>query len=88
MDATGKHLTHSLPVVEITWGRYLFHLLALPLFLGGHSLRAGFATAAAQDGATERSILAQTGHKSLPMLRRYIRLGSLFSDNAAAAIKL
>jgi drug/metabolite transporter (DMT)-like permease len=40
MDATGKHLTHSLPVVEITWGRYLFHLLALPLFLGGSSLRA------------------------------------------------
>ena len=40
MDATGKHLTHSLPVVEITWGRYLFHLLALPLFLGGQSLRA------------------------------------------------
>ncbi len=39
MDATGKHLTHSLPVVEITWGRYLFHLLALPLFLGGRSLR-------------------------------------------------
>ena len=39
MDATGKHLTKSLPVVEITWGRYLFHLLALPLFLGGRSLR-------------------------------------------------
>lgn len=39
MDATGKHLTASLPVVEIAWGRYLFHLLALPLFLGGQRLR-------------------------------------------------
>jgi hypothetical protein len=46
-------------------------------------LRAGFATAAAQACAAE-----QTGHKSLPMVRRYIRLGSLFSDNAAATISL
>jgi hypothetical protein len=41
-----------------------------------------------QAGAGERAIMAQTGHKSLPMVRRYIRLGSLFSDNAAAAISL
>jgi hypothetical protein len=26
-------------------------------------------------GAAERAIMAQTGHKSLPMVRRYIRLG-------------
>jgi len=39
MDATGKHLTASLSVSEITWGRCLFHMLALPLFLGGQSLR-------------------------------------------------
>jgi integrase len=59
-----------------------------PARYGGHNLRAGFATAAAQAGAAERAIMAQTGHKSLPMVRRYIRLGSLFSDNAAAAISL
>jgi integrase len=59
-----------------------------PAKYGGHSLRAGFATAAAQAGAAERSIMAQTGHKSLPMVRRYIRMGSLFTDNAAAAISL
>ena len=47
-----------------------------------------FATAAAQAGAAERAIMAQTGYKSLPMFRRYIRLGSLVSDNAAAAISL
>jgi hypothetical protein len=34
------------------------------------------------------AIMAQTGHRSLPRVRRYIRLGTLFSDNAAAAITL
>ena len=54
----------------------------------GHSLRAGFCTAAAASGATERSIMAQTGHRSERMLRRYIRTGSLFRDNAAATVDL
>ena len=39
----------------------------------GHSLRAGFATVAARNGANERSIMNQTGHKSLTIVRRYIR---------------
>src|SRR5579883_2797225 len=50
----------------------------------GHSLRAGLATAAAMGGASERSIMNQTGHRSLATLRRYIREGSLFLENAAA----
>ncbi len=54
----------------------------------GHSLRAGLATAAAQAGVSERAIMAQTGHKSLPMVRKYIRAGSLFQDNAAAKVGL
>lgn len=54
----------------------------------GHSLRSGLATAAAQAGASERSIMEQTGHKSLQMVRRYIRRGSLFRDNAAAKVGL
>ena len=54
----------------------------------GHSLRAGLATAAATAGVSERSIMAQTGHKSEAMVRRYIRRGSLFSDNAAAKVGL
>ncbi len=32
--------------------------------------------------------MAQTGHKSLPMVRKYIRAGSLFQDNAAAKVGL
>jgi hypothetical protein len=31
----------------------------------------------------EAQIQTQTGHKSLPVLRGYIRRGSLFRDNAA-----
>ncbi len=54
----------------------------------GHSLRAGLATAAAEADVSERAIMAQTGHKSLPMVRRYIRQGSLFKQNAAAQVGL
>jgi integrase len=54
----------------------------------GHSLRAGLATSAAQNGASEAMIASQTGHKSTAMLRRYIRRGSLFQANAATAAGL
>lgn len=54
----------------------------------GHSLRAGLATAAAQAGVSERVIAKQTRHKSLPVLRGYIREGSLFTENAAAKVGL
>ncbi len=59
-----------------------------PALYAGHSLRAGLATAAAAAGVSERAIMAQTGHKSLPMVRKYIRDGSLFNDNAAAGVGL
>ncbi len=59
-----------------------------PTLYAGHSLRAGLATSAAAAGVSERSIMAQTGHKSLPMVRKYIRAGSLFQDNAAAKVGL
>jgi integrase len=54
----------------------------------GHSLRAGLATAAAAAGVPERAIMAQTGHRSLNTLRKYIREGSLFLENAAAKVGL
>jgi integrase len=54
----------------------------------GHSLRAGHATAATIAGASERSIQNQTGHKSVQMLRRYIRDGSLFRENSGAKLGL
>lgn len=54
----------------------------------GHSLRAGHATSAAIAGASERSIMNQTGHRSVQMVRRYIRDGSLFRDNSAGKLGL
>lgn len=52
----------------------------------GHSLRAGFATSAAQAGVSSLKIREQTGHASEAMLSRYIRAGELFTDNAAGAL--
>jgi integrase len=54
----------------------------------GHSLRAGLATWAAIAGVEERAIMAQTRHRSVTVARRYIRDGSLFRGNAAAAVGL
>lgn len=54
----------------------------------GHSLRAGLATSAAAAGVGERSIMQQTGHKSERMVRKYIRDGALFRDNAAGKVGL
>lgn len=52
----------------------------------GHSLRAGFATSAAQAGVPSWQIRRQTGHQSDQMLARYIRLTELFESNAASAV--
>jgi len=49
---------------------------------------AGRATAAAEADVSKRTIMAQTGYKSLPTVRRYIREGSLFKRNAAAVVGL
>ena len=59
-----------------------------PARYAGHSLRSGLATAAAAGGAPERAIMRQTGHRSVEMVRRYIRAGSLFQENAAAFVGL
>lgn len=57
-----------------------------PAGYSGHSLRAGFATSAAQAGVSTLKIRAQTGHASDTMLARYIRDGELFVANAAARL--
>ena len=54
----------------------------------GHSLRAGLVTAAAMAGVSARVITQQTGRKNAAMLRRSICEGSLFRENAAAAVGL
>jgi integrase len=57
-----------------------------PTCYPGHSLRAGLATSAAQAGVPTWKIRAQTRHASDAMLGRYVREGSLFSQNAAGAL--
>ena len=52
----------------------------------GHSLRLGFVTTAAQRGCSERSIANQTGHRSMLVLRGYIRRATVFEENAAVGL--
>ena len=59
-----------------------------PKKYGGHSLRSGFATSAAESGVEERYIMAMTGHKTTQMVRRYIQEANLFKNNALNKIKL
>jgi site-specific recombinase XerD len=47
----------------------------------GHSLRAGYVTSAAAEGAEEHIIMRQTGHKRVDTVRRYIREGDLFRNH-------
>jgi site-specific recombinase XerD len=54
----------------------------------GHSLRAGHATSASIAGASERSIMNQTGHRSVQMVRRYIRDANLFRENSGGKLGL
>lgn len=54
----------------------------------GHSLRVVLVTAAAMGGVSERIIMLQAGHKNIAVLWRYIREGSVFRENAAAAVGL
>lgn len=54
--------------------------------ISGHSLRAGHATQALRNGVSESKIMRQTGHKSTAMVRRYIRIGQLFTENAASGL--
>jgi integrase len=57
-------------------------------FFTAHSTRSGFATQAAANGASERSIMDQGRWRSLQVARGYIRRGSVFTDNAAGRLGL
>jgi hypothetical protein len=51
----------------------------------GHCLRSGLATDAAKAGKSERSIMKQTGRRSVSVVRRYIRDAELFDDTLPPA---
>ena len=56
-----------------------------PREFSGHSLRAGFATSAAETGASILKIMETTRHKSIDVLAAYVRRVDLFKDHAGAA---
>jgi len=53
---------------------------------GGHSLRAGFVTAAADRGASIDRIMDHTGHQSPSMVRVYTRRSDAFRNNAGEGL--
>ena len=57
-----------------------------PANISGHSLRSGLVTSAVQAGVAVHKIMAQTGHRSVEMLARYIRDAGLFDSNASGAV--
>jgi site-specific recombinase XerD len=59
-----------------------------PAHYAGHSLRAGLVTQAAISGVAEHQIARQSRHKSVAVLRGYIRDSDLFARNAAGALGL
>jgi integrase len=59
-----------------------------PTNIAGHSVRAGMATQAALNGSSERAIARTTRHRSRRVLRRYIRPGEMFREDASASLGL
>ena len=52
----------------------------------GHSLRSGFLTSAASNGASVFKMMDVSRHKSIETLRGYIRDSEMFNDHAGAGL--
>ena len=59
-----------------------------PAKYSGHSLRAGFVTQGAINGATIANIMRSTGHKSTETVNGYIRIANIFKDNVSGMLGL
>ena len=57
-----------------------------PSRYAGHSLRSGFLTSAARNRASIFKMADQSRHKSLDVLRDYVRAGERFEDHAAEGL--
>jgi site-specific recombinase XerD len=56
-----------------------------PAAYAGHSLRSGFLTSAAESGASIVKMIEVSRHKSVDVLRGYVRRADLFREHAGAA---
>jgi len=59
-----------------------------PSQYGGHSMRAGFITEAAEAGVSDLVIASHTGHRSVHTLKRYFRRTKLWQSNPAGMVGL
>lgn len=57
-----------------------------PKTVSGHSMRAGFVTIAALNGASVLEIQHQTGHKSGSVVAKYMRAATIHDGNAATSL--
>ena len=57
-----------------------------PARYGGHSLRSGFMTTAAEKGRPLEAIMRQTGHKSERVARGYLQHATVFINNPAKGL--
>ena len=78
----------AMQVARVVKGAALLFLAKTLKEFSGHSLRAGFATQAALSGASEWEIQKQTRHKSLDVLRGYIREGLRWEKGAVGKLGL
>jgi site-specific recombinase XerD len=73
------------PAVAAIVKRYAVRAGLDPALFAGHSLRCGYVTSAAESGADLMKICDQTRHRSLEMVRIYIRRVDLFKSHSGAA---
>ena len=52
----------------------------------GHSLRSGFLTSAASNGASVFKMMDVSRHRSIETLRGYVRDSEMFKDHAGAGL--
>ena len=57
-----------------------------PQNYSGHSLRAGLATSAGEEGAEIHNIMKQTGHRSVDVALQYVRSRDLWKNNVTEMI--
>jgi site-specific recombinase XerD len=85
----GAHVTSD-PISPRTIATVVKKYAALagldPADFAGHSLRSGFATSAAANGATLFRLMDQTRHQSVETVRAYVRQAELFEDHAGAGL--
>lgn len=74
--------------VALILQRYIGKLGKDPALFAAHSLRSGFITSAHIAGASEPAIQKQSGHRSITVLRGYIREADKFRGNAAKFLDL